>query len=297
MIYKITPIFIEKMWAGTNLNQSFNKNQNIGEVGLFSSIKEGDNYVNIDGNEITISELFTLNQSLFNVEKINMQLRIVDAKEKLSVQLHPRIGLRKKDEAWYILSCENNSNIIYGTSINNKKKIFELLENDEIEDYLHKFPTKEGDFIQINAGTIHAIGANNTLIEICEPSNTTFRFYDYNRTGLDGKKRELHINQALENINFKNQYSKYNVEITYEDNIIIKKYHTNTTYEMSTLEIFGDVEVTLKDKYYIFVSLNDGIIVNNQVTSKYDAYLICNGTKKIKIQNRGKVLLATQRGM
>ena len=159
-------------------------------------------------------------------------IKYIDAKENLSVQVHP-LKENKKDECWYILDCNDDSEIIYGLEenidIDTAKK---AIENNMLNEYLHYVKVKKGDFIYIPAGTIHAILKNILLIEIQQNSNTTYRIYDWNRN------RTLHLDNAKNNIikskeeikNFartsgecdliKNQYfnvNKINVNGIYED--------------------------------------------------------------------------------
>ena len=133
-------------------------------------------------------------------------IKLIDAKDDLSVQVHPcdeyalRVeGEYGKTEMWYIVDCEEGASLYYGfkepiTKEQFKKKI----ADNTLTDVLNKVPVKKGDVFFIPAGTIHAIGKGIFIAEIQQNSNTTYRVSDYGRLGADGKPRELHIDKAVE---------------------------------------------------------------------------------------------------
>ncbi len=132
----------------------------------------------------------------------------IDAKDKLSVQVHPddeyakRKGLANgKTECWYVTEREEGAFLYCGFEEDaklSKELIVKAAEDGTIEKYLKKIFVEPGDFIFIPAGTVHAIGAGIKLIEVQQNSNTTYRLYDYKRVGADGKERELHLKEASE---------------------------------------------------------------------------------------------------
>lgn len=134
-------------------------------------------------------------------------IKFIDAKEDLSVQVHPddiyameyENGQSGKSEMWYVLDADKDAKLVYGLIHEcDKQTIKNAVEAGTIMDYLQKVPVKKDDLFFIEAGTIHAIGAGTLLAEIQENSNLTYRLYDYDRTGKDGGKRVLHIDKALE---------------------------------------------------------------------------------------------------
>ena len=133
-------------------------------------------------------------------------IKLIDAKDNLSVQVHPNDeyafaheGGYGKTEMWYVLDCEPDSYLYYGLNRTLSKDEFKKhIENGSILDVLNKVSVHKGDVFFIPAGTIHAIGAGIVICEIQQNSNTTYRVYDYNRKGKDGKTRELHIDKAID---------------------------------------------------------------------------------------------------
>ena len=137
-------------------------------------------------------------------------IKFIDARENLSVQVHPddayarehENGSLGKTEMWYVLDAKAGTQLVYGFRHDMKREqLRESLENKTVEKYLQKVDVHVDDVFYIEAGTVHAIGAGALVAEIQENSNLTYRLYDYDRLGKDGKKRPLHLKKALDVIN------------------------------------------------------------------------------------------------
>ena len=137
-------------------------------------------------------------------------VKIIDAKENLSVQVHPDDSLanelhntKGKTEMWYVIDAEEDSKIFSGFSAKrNCPDVSTLLENSSIVDSLASFSARKGEFYYIPAGTIHAIGAGTMVAEIQETSDISYRIYDYNRVDKSGEQRPLHIANASKALDF-----------------------------------------------------------------------------------------------
>ena len=133
-------------------------------------------------------------------------IKLIDAKQKLSVQVHPNDeyalkneGEYGKTEMWYIVDCEDDAYLYYGVNRDITKSEFEKrIKNNTLLEILNKVPVKKGDVFFIPSGTIHAICSGILICEVQQNSNTTYRVYDYDRRGADGKPRELHIEKAID---------------------------------------------------------------------------------------------------
>lgn len=133
-------------------------------------------------------------------------IKLIDAKDDLSVQVHPRNGYALeneggfgKTEMWYVLDAEEGACLYYGFSqAVTREEMRARIENNTIIEVLNRVTVKKGDVFFIDAGTIHAIGKGIMIAEIQQNSDTTYRVFDYNRTDSDGNKRELHIAKALD---------------------------------------------------------------------------------------------------
>ncbi len=131
-------------------------------------------------------------------------IKLLDAKELLSVQVHPgddyalkNEGKRGKSEAWVVLNCEEGAKIAYGVNPG-EKGLRARVEAGEIEDCLNWVPVRPGDVFYIPAGTVHALGGGIQCYEVQQSSDVTYRFWDWGRVGKDGKPRELHTEKALD---------------------------------------------------------------------------------------------------
>ena len=137
-------------------------------------------------------------------------INFIDANDKLSVQVHPddtyaykHENEPGKTEMWYIISAKPRAKLVYGLRKHVTKEIFErAIENNTIEETLNEVEVKKGDVFFIPAGMVHAIGDGIVIAEIQQNSNTTYRVYDWDRVGLDGNPRKLHIEKALDVIDF-----------------------------------------------------------------------------------------------
>ena len=138
-------------------------------------------------------------------------VKVIDAKDKLSVQVHPDDEYAQKvegqpngkNEMWYILEAKDGAFLYCGFNQKVDRVLVKKAALDgTIEQYLNKIYVKPGDVIKIPAGTVHAIGAGIKLLEIQQNSNLTYRLYDYQRVGADGKQRELHLDKALDVLNY-----------------------------------------------------------------------------------------------
>jgi mannose-6-phosphate isomerase len=138
-----------------------------------------------------------------------MLVKYIDAAETLSVQVHPpaevaaRLGGRPKSEAWYVLDAQPGAALYVGFREGCGRREYEAaLAAGRVEEILRALPVHAGQLVPVAPGTVHAIGAGVLLAEVQQPSDTTYRVYDWGRVGLDGKPRPLHQGEALESLRF-----------------------------------------------------------------------------------------------
>lgn len=220
--FKCKPVLKEKIWGGNELKDFLNKsssNNKFGESWEVATLPEGssliDNGIHKGKSLHEITAAFA--KAILGApvaekfgNKIPLLIKFIDASDKLSVQLHPDDDLAKesssdngKTEMWYVLKAKENAHIIAGfKEPMNAVKFDQVVQDNTLESFLHHIPVQEGDAFYIGAGLIHAIGAGIVLAEIQQPSDITYRVYDYNRKQADGMYRELHIEQAKQAIKF-----------------------------------------------------------------------------------------------
>lgn len=136
-------------------------------------------------------------------------IKILDAKDDLSIQVHPpavlaaELGGEPKTEMWYIAKAEPNAKLYVGLRSGVTRESFQTaIETGTVADQVHAITVQAGDSIFIPSGRLHAIGAGLLIFEIQQNSDTTYRVFDWNRVGLDGKARELHVAESLASIDF-----------------------------------------------------------------------------------------------
>lgn len=139
--------------------------------------------------------------------QIPILVKLIDAKEALSVQVHPddeyarthEQGQLGKSEMWYVLDTTKEAKLIYGLKREiSQEKLKQVIHQGKLEKYLQYIPVKKNDVFYVKAGMIHGVGAGILLAEIQENSNLTYRLYDFERTDKEGKRRRLQIDKALE---------------------------------------------------------------------------------------------------
>jgi Phosphomannose isomerase len=220
------PIFIERMWGGRRLESEFHKKlppqKRIGESWEIVDRSEAQSVVAsgpLCGR--TLHELWTQHREeifgdLADTLRFPLLIKILDAQEKLSLQVHPpenvasKLGGEPKSEFWYVAAANPNAEVFVGFREPITRDTFEeKLRHGTVIDYIHKIAVRAGDAVFLPAGRVHAIGAGNLLIEIQQNSDTTYRVFDWNRTDpATGTKRDLHIQQAIQCIDFENVQSK-----------------------------------------------------------------------------------------
>lgn len=214
--FMLRPMGKDYLWGGQRLNYDFGKNINLSplaETWECSTHEDGLSLVDSGENRgKTLKEVLELHPEYVGLHPktksdIPILIKLIDAKQDLSVQVHPddeyanihENGQLGKSEMWYVLDATANAKLVYGLHHSISRSEFEdSLKNGKAEVHLQKVPIKENDVFFIEAGTIHAIGAGALIAEIQQKSNLTYRLYDYDREDKNGNKRELHIEKALD---------------------------------------------------------------------------------------------------
>lgn len=208
----LKPVFQEKIWGGSRLRSVFGfdiPNDKIGEDWAISAHPHGVSVVeNGEYQGQKLDELWQNHKELFGnpTEPVfPLLIKILDAEDELSVQVHPddTYGMKHegelgKTECWYIIDAEPGAEIIYGHHAKTREELAEMIQEGRWDDLLKKVPVKKGDFFYVPSGTIHAIGKGIMILETQQSSDTTYRVYDYDRKDANGNTRELHIQQSID---------------------------------------------------------------------------------------------------
>jgi mannose-6-phosphate isomerase len=256
-LYPLTfmPIFKERIWGGTKLkeylNKSFKGNQ-IGESWELStvtndvSVVSNGEFAGLNLNEL-IEKYPTELLGSKSIEKFGLEFpllfKFLDAKEDLSIQVHPNDELAKqrhnsfgKTEMWYVMQADEKARLVVGfKNKTNKKDYLKHLEDKTLVGILNETPVKKGDTFFLETGTVHAIGAGVLIAEIQQTSDITYRLYDWDRVDVDGKGRELHNDLAVEAINYEETNTKvpYQKEINESITLVECPFFTTNILEVS----------------------------------------------------------------
>jgi mannose-6-phosphate isomerase len=275
MLYplKLNPIYKEKIWGGANLKTVLGKNIPSDRIGESWEISDHDEDTSTIANGPlagkSLHDIFTgqpvelMGERLASryPERFPVLIKFIDAKDKLSVQVHPddeyaslhERGSYGKSEAWYIVHAEPGAFIIAGLERKMTRQEFEeALKSGKVEECVHKLPVKSGDFIYIPAGRIHAIMPGILINEIQQNSDITYRVYDWNRTDDAGKPRELHVRQSLETINFRDAKVQVGKPVAeYSDRTILVENAFFTIEKLYVRKTQG-VKTTLDNSFHAY---------------------------------------------
>jgi mannose-6-phosphate isomerase len=223
VLYPLTfhPIFKERVWGGRELERLYRKSlppgRPIGESWEISD-RPGDASVIANGPLAGKNLRWLMENHATEVlgdakpaadGRFPLLCKILDAREKLSLQVHPpaskaaELGGEPKTEIWYIADAAPGAELFVGLKRGVTRGEFETkVRAGEVAECFHRVPVRAGDAMFLPSGRVHAIGAGLVIFEIQQNSDTTYRVFDWNRVGLDGQPRELHVAQSLASIDF-----------------------------------------------------------------------------------------------
>lgn len=230
-------------------------------------------------------------------------LKLLDAREPLSVQVHPddayagknENGKLGKTEAWLILDAQPGAQLVYGVKDGTTKE--ELLEASKkgkaVESLLRKVTVKPGDVCFIPAGCVHAIGAGIVLYEIQQSSDVTYRFYDWDRTDTQGNKRELHLEKAIAVTDVTCQLSPVSSNSQMEEVATLLE---NPVFTLQKLTVSGSLSLLPDESRFRILTALDAITLNSGgnilLMKKGDTVLIPASSPKIVLKGEGKLILS-----
>ena len=299
-LVKLKPTVKDYIWGG-NYFQKFNKGLGLTRVSECweLSSRDNDSSIIVSGpntgkklNEVITKE--DIGPVMDRFPYFPLLIKLIDAKENLSVQVHPSDDYALKyensfgkSEMWHIISADEGSGLYVGLNDNySKEDIEKALKEGNILNYLNFFKVKPGDTFIINPGTIHAIGKGVRLIEIQQNSNLTYRLYDYHRVDQNGNPRELHIAKALEVIDYK----KY--EPSKEENGYLAD---NQYFTVKKVGFDGELKIVANDKSFVSFTFLDGNgFVDDIAYQEYDTFFLPY-KKECLIKGKGTVVISMVR--
>lgn len=215
------PIYQERVWGGraleTALGRALPEVRPVGESWEIvdrpeaQSVVAWGKYAGRTLRQVIATHAATIMGPKWPAEKpFPMLVKWLDCRERLSLQVHPPAAVagelkgEPKTENWYIAATGQGAQLIVGLKRGVTRAQFEqAIATQTLEECVHRFPVAAGDSILVHSGQVHAIDAGNLILEIQQNSDTTYRVYDWGRVGLDGKPRQMHFEQSLRSIDWK----------------------------------------------------------------------------------------------
>lgn len=312
-VLKLTPAFKDYLWGGTRLRDDFQKDcdfDKIAESWELSCHKDGPSTIaNGEFKGLTLSEYIdkagksVLGTDCEKFENFPILIKLIDAKDNLSVQVHPdneyaqRVeGEYGKTEMWYIVDCDEGATLLYGFKDTITKDEFaQRIADNTLLEVTNAVPVKKGDVFFIQAGTLHAIGKGILIAEIQQNSNTTYRIYDYGRVGKDGKPRELHVEKAKDVTDLCPAKAYPETPVEQKDGYTSKLLSSCDYFTTYAVDVDSKAVLEADEKSFLSLLILDGeceITADDTVkTKKGDSIFVPAGTGKVIAEGKCKVIL------
>lgn len=302
-IEKLYPAYKDYIWGGERLVKEYGKTPEklpCAESWELSFHQDGLTRL-ADGRILQdVADARSLGENVAGMPFFPMLIKFIDAKQNLSVQVHPsdEYALKNenslgKTEMWYIVDAEENAGIYLGFQRDITKEEYETaIRNNTLTDLLAFQPVKAGEWYFIPSGTVHAIGAGCLICEIQQNSNLTYRVYDYGRTDANGNTRPLHIEKALKVSNLKkNNGAPLKVAVEEGERIGISKYFTVTKSQISGKKIFTADEKTFK----CVTCVGGSGVIDGKRFSVGDSYFVPAGYGKFIVEGNATLIISEVR--
>ncbi len=304
----LEPVMKQMVWGGSRLRDEFGyeiPGEDTGECWAVSAHPNGDCKIRSgDFEGKTLSELWDNERELFGniaVDRFPLLAKIIDAKEDLSIQVHPddqyakvyENGSLGKTECWYILDAPREAKLVIGHSAKTKEELANRIAREQWGELLVKVPVRKGDFIQIDPGTVHAITAGIMILEIQQSSDVTYRLYDYGRLS-GGIPRELHIKKSMEVIQIPT--TDLNQMVRHCDNLpkdIWNQLVESEYYHVWKLEVEKGVCFQQEFPFLIINVMEGDGLINGQHIKKGDHFILPDLFGEVQLQGKMSLILST----
>ena len=312
-VLKLTPAFKDYLWGGTRLRDDFQKDcdfDKIAESWELSCHKDGPSVIaNGENKGLTLEEYIEKNGKAVlgtdceKFENFPILIKLIDAKDNLSVQVHPdneyalRVeGEYGKTEMWYIVDCDEGAELLYGFKHDISKDEFaQRIADNTLLEVTNSVPVHKGDVFFIQAGTLHAIGKGILIAEIQQNSNTTYRIYDYGRVGKDGKPRELHVEKAKEVTDLCPAKAYPETAVEQKDGYTSKLLSSCDYFTTYALDIDSKAILEAEDKSFasLLILEGEGQVVGDDVVDfkKGDSIFVPANSGKFAVEGKCKAIL------
>ena len=300
------------IWGGTRLRDEYGKKSDADKVAESWELpchKDGrsviangeyagktlEEYINAEGKGV-------LGKNCERFEYFPILIKLIDAKDNLSVQVHPdndyalRVeGEYGKTEMWYIVDCAPGAELLYGFKHEISREEFaRRIQDNTLLEVTNNVPVHKGDVFFIESGTLHAIGKGILIAEIQQNSNTTYRIYDYGRVGADGKPRQLHIDKACEVTKLipPTRPAKPMGQPEKKDGYTVTLLATSEYFNVNKLDIASKAELCASKASFASLLVLDGAFeLDGLELKKGDSVFVPAGYGSYTLKGSGEVIL------
>ena len=304
----LNPVFTHNIWGGTRLRTDFGyevEGDDIGECWGVAAHQNGDDTIRegiYAGKKL--SQLWKEEPGLFgnvDIDRFPLLIKIIDAKDDLSIQVHPNDEYAKvnengsfgKTECWYIIDCPENASLVIGHNAKTKEELSDMIHQGRWKEFIREIPVKKGDFIQIDPGTVHAIKGGLMILETQQNSDITYRVYDYDRLS-NGKPRELHIEKSIDVITVPAKSVEDSVKsAAHVEKNKLNELYSCQYYKVFKIELDGKMEFEQEYPFLIMSVLEGDALLNGQRIKKGDHFILPNGYGKVELQGNLEIIAST----
>ena len=306
----LNPVCTHNIWGGTKLREEFGypvEGDDIGECWGISAHSNGDGSIRngvYAGKKL--SEVWEEHREVFGnltYDRFPLMAKIIDAREDLSIQVHPddayaeehENGSFGKTECWYILDAPEGGTLVAGHNATTKEELASMIHEGRWDEFIREIPVKKGDFIQIDPGTVHAIKGGLLILETQQNSDITYRVYDYDRL-QNGKPRELHVEKSIDVITVPAKPVADSVKSALDlPKNQLNELYSCKYYDIFKLDVDGKAEFVQQYPFLMMSVVEGDGIVDSQPVKKGDHFILPYEYGEVKMQGNMSIIASTVR--
>lgn len=304
----LKPQLKDVVWGGSKLRDEFGyegAGENTGECWGISAHPNGDDEI-INGRfqGMTLSALYKEHREVFggiSSEEFPLLVKIIDAKQDLSIQVHPDDSYVKehencpygKTECWYVMDCPEGAELVIGHNAKTREELADMIHEGRYEELIKNVPVRKGDFLQITPGTVHAIKGGFTILETQQSSDITYRVYDYGRL-VNGKERPLHVQQSIDVITVPDRAGEE--ALSHTDGLpenTLNELISCEYYTVWKLQVAGETAVEQKYPFLLASVLNGSGTLDGVPVKKGDHFILPAGYGRAVLTGDMELILST----
>lgn len=304
----LEPVCTHNLWGGTRLREEFGyaaEGDDIGECWGISAHPNGDGTIkNGAFAGMKLSQVWDGHKEVFGnlmYDRFPLLTKIIDARDDLSIQVHPDDAYAKehengsygKTECWYIMDAPEHASLVIGHNAKTKEELKSMIKEGRWSDFIREIPVKKGDFIQIDPGTVHAIKGGLLILETQQNSDITYRVYDYDRLS-DGKPRELHVEKSIDVITVPAKPVEESVRSVLDlPKNTLNELYACDYYHIFKLDVEGEAAFEQSYPFLLGSVLEGDGIINGNPVGKGDHFILPNGFGRVECTGTMSLIVST----